>query len=896
MLNFLAGEGLLHKSRPWTVFKPASRDIPMSQNLLSNASFETTSHGLASNWDAHFSGYTLDDRSGHSGGRALRLTSDVPIDQHAAYQEVVLNQEKPFPLYFSAWSKASDVTGQANADYSLYLDVLYTDGTNLFGQALEFAPGTHDWQLREGFIRPEKPVQSVGVNVLLRNTHAGTAWFDDLTLQEVQTDTQLFDGMLATTERPDPPLFGDTSLPLSTADGLTLELSSIGAAVTGLAIDNIPVNDADYAYASGFFVRDVLSQSELIHVGGALSRGESGIAHLADINSLDLKFSAQYTTGPDRIDIHAELQDASGRDRAITLYFALPVNAQGWTWGDDIRAERKIDGVTELSNFSLPNGLGATGHQSKYPWASLSGPAGGIALAVPLDSPRIFRLVYNPASRQFYAAFDLGISPLTAKFPKRAWADLVIYRFESEWGFRAAAQRYYDRFPDAFARRVPPEQEGIWVAFSDISEIPSIGDFGIAFHEINDLQQVSFDDAAGITSLRYLSEPWSSWFPLSDPKVNPSNHDNLVSYLRDRQKNGSGSEQRQAEATLSSGLFDDRGHYSYDIDTKPWCDGPVGCVVFTLNPDPDIGGAPYPLNKANLEWNEQARKAYDVASGLDGEYLDSLESRASTLNFRAEHFTTADVPLTFRTADRRLGMPEAFAITKYSRWLADEVHRNGRWAMGNGVRNNLPWGSDLFDIAGVEVDWMKSGSFSPDGDALMNYRRTLSYQRPYGLLMNTEFDNMSQEMVDRYFQVSLFYGIYPSMFSHDSATDPYWDNSRLYNRDRPLFRRYVPLIKRLNIAGWQPMTHAKTSDPAVYIERFGAWPNLNFTVRNTREVPVTVVITIEAQSLSLPEAPATALALVAGEQYQLSPPGSARTLPVSLGPQSTEVLQLMQAN
>ena len=68
-------------------------------------------------------------------------------------------------------------------------------------------------------------------------------------------------------------------------------------------------------------------------------------------------------------------------------------------------------------------------------------------------------------------------------------------------------------------------------------------------------------------------------------------------------------------------------------------------------------------------------------------------------------------------------------------------------------------------------------------------------------------------------------GLYPSMFSANSFSGRYWETPVLYERDRPLFKRYIPLIRRLNTAGWQPITYATSSDASVYVERYGSGPN-----------------------------------------------------------------------
>ena len=61
--------------------------------------------------------------------------------QRGASQTVVLNQTRPEPIVAVAWSKAEGVTGAPDSDYALYLDLVYADGTPLWGQTAPFAVG-----------------------------------------------------------------------------------------------------------------------------------------------------------------------------------------------------------------------------------------------------------------------------------------------------------------------------------------------------------------------------------------------------------------------------------------------------------------------------------------------------------------------------------------------------------------------------------------------------------------------------------------------------------------------------------------------------------------------------------------------------------------------------------
>ncbi|HOQ28488.1 MAG TPA: hypothetical protein PLH36_07100, partial [Armatimonadota bacterium] len=93
-------------------------------------------------------------------------------------QTVELNQDVPRPIIAVAWSKAEGISGGRDNNYSLYLDLLYADGTPLWGQTAPFSVGTHDWERRQVVIFPSKPVKQVSFYMLLRR-HTGKASFRD---------------------------------------------------------------------------------------------------------------------------------------------------------------------------------------------------------------------------------------------------------------------------------------------------------------------------------------------------------------------------------------------------------------------------------------------------------------------------------------------------------------------------------------------------------------------------------------------------------------------------------------------------------------------------------------------------------------------------------------------
>ena len=153
-------------------------------------------------------------------------------------------------------------------------------------------------------------------------------------------------------------------------------------------------------------------------------------------------------------------------------------------------------------------------------------------------------------------------------------------------------------------------------------------------------------------------------------------------------------------------------------------------------------------------------------------------------------------------------------------------------------------------MMGTETDWFNSEGelFFPDHSSYL-FKRAMCAKKPYCLLMNTNFDNMGTNEVEKYFRYCLFYGIYPSMFSHNASENAYWDTPSLYNRDRYLFKKYIPVIIEMNRGGWEPVTYARSSNPKILLERFGTSNLTYFAMRNTNANESTSIISIELDKL-----------------------------------------------
>jgi hypothetical protein len=95
--------------------------------------------------------------------------------------------------------------------------------------------------------------------------------------------------------------------------------------------------------------------------------------------------------------------------------------------------------------------------------------------------------------------------------------------------------------------------------------------------------------------------------------------------------------------------------------------------------------------------------------------------------------------------------------------------------------------------------------------------------------------------------------MFPGYFSADASSGHYFTRPELYGRDRPLFKKYVPLCKRVAEAGWEPLTGAVSDSESVIVERFGWQPGVCYlTVYNLGEARQKAAVSLT--SLTVPNA------------------------------------------
>lgn len=596
-------------------------------------------------------------------------------------------------------------------------------------------------------------------------------------------------------------------------------------------------------------------------------------------------------------EVNGELETLGKEGSCITLRICFPVNGQKWEWfhGLDKFSGMK-PGITYLDTIpvntmmppdgafngkTLPDGgygdAVGRGTMSFYPLCAIAADGKGLGLGIDMAIPLVYRLGAE-INKGLIAEFDVATSPLTEKFPNRAFFKLSSFSFDSKWGMRSALERYYSIYPEAFKKRVITE--GIWLPFTPLRSIPQWEDFGFAFHETSwnakdtkdgqKLPNILSDKGTGVLSFQY-TEPWDIQLPITrknipydslvSDKMIPTQHQEYVSNSATQDKNGLKQTRRLETPWFSSG----------------WA------VSITTNCDPDLPG----FNRYQYVLHDEIKPA--VKMNVDGIYFDSMEwNWHHDLNYRTAHFKTTDYPLTFSAGVARPAIWNFTSEFEFMKKIADEMHMQGKLAMGNGHGWN-PFAAANLDLFGAELSWYSSGDHNTDA---LDFKRAISFRKPIVFLLNEglndkAFTDAPFTGYQVYFEKLMAYGFFPSFFSTNASSDPYWQDHQKIENGRPFFKKYIPIIKTIAAAGWEPVTGASGNNASVRIERFGKSGNLFFTVRNNSSQEVKCLITLDVTELKL-AGKITAKELVGGKPVKTEN----NKMYVTIPSQRTQVIQI----
>src|SRR5690606_34098363 len=213
------------------------------------------------------------------------------------------------------------------------------------------------------------------------------------------------------------------------------------------------------------------AQYRIVAPRDRLRRADYGMVQEFDLPEAALRGAVTLLPRPDAIEIRCVFESTEPRDRAVSAYVAVPLDAVGGRWFDHARSVRVVEDDRIYRDVKW-YGAGRDGYNNRYPFgcvqASPEEPC--LVVAVPPDEPRVFPTEYDAGRRELRVRFDLGLSPDAGTWANRGAFTAYLYVVDGQDGFRGAADRYQRMFDWAFKRRV--EHGGTWLAFMTPTSVP----------------------------------------------------------------------------------------------------------------------------------------------------------------------------------------------------------------------------------------------------------------------------------------------------------------------------------------------------------------------------------------------------------------------------------------
>lgn len=508
-------------------------------------------------------------------------------------------------------------------------------------------------------------------------------------------------------------------------------------------------------------------------------------------------------------------------DRAMTLVYEVPLSVRekvNTFPGPDLVHGLGRRTIESLDWRDAPMGGGKL---PRWPFFALTDGSASRAIGLAPGYAAAFSHSADGVRRVLKLEFHLGFTPER----RDAESCVVDFAFDetSQFGFRGAWERWMRIFPAAF--EVRDRHHGSWLVGVKPSDVPNWEDYGFRYRErgahktAQAIAESKWDAEHGIATMRYSSTgAWSMRYRVN--KVEDVNSATLDLALKEAEA--------QAAQGVSQAVAWRSGCY-HGPDGQP-LGKPLNCGwgkgwVWSVKDAHDSRGnidhrAPGEAERFDKLFGPGAEVAYA------GEYCDSTDLFAtSDLDYRREHFKVVKSPLTYAADSFRPAIFKGFFGFEYLHYLSDALHARGKLLMINAHPKLWSWVAPECDVLGTEAGFIdeKAKGFRPFTRRQSLLRRFQCGGKPYCIVQNTDFEALGAHM-EKYMCYCLAYGFQPGCFSPVSVNDGshYFVNPGFYERDRPLFRKYGPLCRKVSEAGWRPVN--RLYDPkaeGVFAEQFG---------------------------------------------------------------------------
>ena len=739
----------------------------------------------------------LEGASLDNNNTTIKLTNNGEQYCSAIYT-YTLNQSTAKLIRLSAESYSQGVVTSPSIWYSLRFDVTYNDNSTELYSHVPFT-GSSSWESKEIIFCPQQPIKQVKVYVMLYNL-SGTAWFRNITLQVDNGENNYNFGK-----------FDDTVVFNQTTN-------------EGYLIKQFGANENWYE----------------------ITNGQTG-------QNWSLEAESSLCDG---FTIHtATITNTGSNERAGVLAYRIPVSGGNVKWcNPDMRTFNTTNSYNiEYYDELASRGKGQT--SSKHLWGGVVSDTNGYAIAIDPEYPCQFKIRYSACNQELFIVFDLGFTS-SGSAQDNATVKFVTWNFDPTIGMRQVVNDYYKLYPDAFCDCIAKRngEHGIWWFLKDLSDnsISNIKDFGFKFHQQPPANEVIYDDYNDILSMIYVA-PWELFIYGADlpgwPEPSYADVEQLVNNLYN---NGD----LTAIGIVNSGSKDSNGRYRY-LTTAPW--SPT-MIRFQCNPAPGIrpniydASIPSEYNAYRSEWGDPSLQTLlTLPNTWDGIMCDNVTNgylglcaENTPIDYDSTHFCKMNTPLT-HDKNGVVGIGLEMMIWEYFKGVSQDM--NNLMDADGRLRIILANGSPpsfvacKLDVHGTEIVWDLNNGWVPSSETVMLEHRMKAGRKPLIFLMNPYEHNigpgsdwMNNAKTQKFFARCCAFGIMPSFGITDGGNSTgmlYFNNPVFFETlnpstipsnmtDRNLFQKYIPIIKKLSEAGWEPLRQATVNDNDVFLERFGS--------------------------------------------------------------------------
>ena len=261
-------------------------------------------------------------------------------------------------------------------------------------------------------------------------------------------------------------------------------------------------------------------------------------------------------------------------------------------------------------------------------------------------------------------------------------------------------------------------------------------------------------------------------------------------------------------------------------------------------------------------------------------------------NYRRSHWEYTDYPLVFSYDTKGPVLLGILSQYEFLENMRSKMIEEDRVFAGNVFAASYSFYPHLLDVLGSE-------RWDSTFDDWCGYAyRTMCYQKPISntLVWNYQGSgDITNSEVEIYINDQMFYGMFPGMDWYNEDHDRYWGNSAIYDRDRDLFVKYIPIIKTLSDAGWEPIPYATCDNPDIKFERYGSIDDgVYYTVGNIGSEVRNGALTIDLSKLGFDGTQVEVKELVTDRaSIQDAQDGKLYLPVVSLNPHDTQVYRLV---